>query len=135
MLEEKGGWLRILEAFIAIMLIISALIILYSRAIEKPKKAEDIYKLQRIILDEIADSPELREAVLNNNTEKIISFVGNRTLMSFNFTIRVCELNDICRLQYYIGKEGKDIYSTERLISSTLEKYEPKKLKIFMWKE
>jgi len=91
--------------------------------------------LQRIILDEIADSPELREAVLNNNTEKIISFVGNRTLMSFNFTIRVCELNDICRLQYYIGKEGKDIYSTERLISSTLEKYEPKKLKIFMWKE
>jgi len=135
MLKEKRGWLRILEAFIAIILIIGALIVIYSKTIEKPKKAEEIYKLQGAILDEIADNPELREAVLNENITRIIDFIGDRTYPSFNFTIRICEVNDICSLQYYIGEEGNDVYSTERVISSTLEKYEPKKLKIFMWRE
>jgi len=135
MLKEKRGWLRILEAFIAIILIMGVLIIIYSRTVERPKKAEEIYKLEGTILDEVANSPQLRKAVLNNNTNEIISFVSDRVPPGFNFTIKICELNDICNLQYYIGEEGRDVYTTERTVSSILEKYGPKKVKIFMWEE
>ena len=130
-MKNKRGWLRILEAFIAIILITSVLIVLYSRTIEKPRRAEEIYNLQEIILDEIADSLELREAVLNNRIEEIESFVSGKIPGGFAFSIKICEVEEICELEEY----KKEVYSSERIISSVLEQYEPKKVKIFMWEE
>jgi hypothetical protein len=131
MVNGKKGWLRVAEAFIAIILIVGFLVVLYSKTEEKPRRDEEIYKLQKTILDEIAADPKLREGVLNNKTGEIISFVSRRIPYRFNFTIRICSIDKICGLQYYQG----DTYSSERIISSVLEKYEPKKLKIFMWQE
>ena len=128
---NKKGWLRILEAFIAVVLIASFLLVLYSRAVERPKISEEVYQIQKTILDEIASNPELRQAVLNGNEEKIINFTYDRIPSGFEFAMRICEVNEVCGLKEY--KEG--VYSSERIISSTLEEYSPKKLKIFMWKK
>ncbi len=132
--KSKKGWLRILEAFIAIILITSVLVVLYSRTIERPRRVEEIYNLQETILGEVASSNKLREAVINNRTEEIKSFIERRIPGGFNFTIEICEVNEICELGEY-REEGEEVYSSERIISSTLEIYQPKKLKIFMWEE
>jgi len=128
---NKKAWLRIVEAFIAIILIASVLIVIYSRTIEKPSKSESIYNLQKTILDEIAVDIELRQNVLDNKTENIENFVSERIPAGFKFSVRICDLNDICGLQEY----KEEVYSSERIISSTLQEYNPKKLKIFMWEE
>lgn len=129
--QNKKGWLRIIEAFIAIILILGVLIAVYSRVIEKPKKADYAYNLEKSILDEISMDSALRDAVLNGDATAITTitnFVRTR-IKGFNFEIKICELEDICSMNSY----KKEVYATERIISSTLEKYQPKKLKIFMW--
>jgi hypothetical protein len=129
---NKKGWLRILEAFIAIILIAGVLAFVYSRTIGKPTdRAEEIYKLQKTILDEIAADPQFRNASLQMDEVIISEFVGDRVPPGFNYTVRICDVADICGLPYY----KKEVYSSERIISSTLEEYDPKKVKIFMWRE
>jgi len=130
-MENKKGWLRIIEAFIAILLILGVFVVIYSKVIDRPQKSDYIYNLEKGILDEISFNPDLRAAVLNMNVineAKLKTFIIARTA-GFNFTIKICEPEDICSMETY----KKEVYSSERVISSTLEEYRPKKLKIFMW--
>ena len=135
-MKSKKAWLRILEAFIAIILITSVLLILNIRTINKPKQAEEVYKLQNTILEEIASDSYYRNAVLGNDTVTIEDFVSERVPQGFEFGIKICEIKDICKLDVYMGEEGEDIYSSERIISTTITQtsLNPKKLKIFMWR-
>jgi len=126
--KSKKGWIRILEAFLAVALISSVLVFLYVRTITP--RGEDVYNLQKTILDEIAASPILRNATLNSDNNTIMNFVKERIPSGFEFTIRICEPEDICSLPEY----KEEVYATERIISSTLLEYSPKKVKIFMWK-
>lgn len=134
-MKNKKALLKILEVFIAIILITGVLILLYSR-VNKPNKSEEIYNLEKTILDEIAADPMLRNNVLNSSlgilsTGVLNNFVKERIPEGFNFTLRVCDIEDICPMQEY----KEEVFATERIISSTLYDYEPKKLKVFMWKE
>jgi len=131
MKKDKKGWIRIAEAFIAVTLIASVLVVLYVKTVQIPQEREDLYNLQKTILDEIAANPGLRNYVLVNDSEKINSFVKDRVPIAFNFTVRICQTNDVCGLQFY----EKEIYSSERIVSANLTAYEPKKVKIFMWRE
>lgn len=134
-IRNKKAWIRILEAFIAITLITGVLITLYTKTSERVGRGEEIYKLQETILEEIASNQKLRGEVLRNlSLENITSFIAIRVPSGFNFTAKVCDVGEICELPEY-RKEGRDVYSTPRIISSTLETYKPKQLKIFMWPE
>ena len=128
---NKKAWLRIVEAFIAIILIMGVLFVLYSRTIEKPQKSEDIYKIESSILEEISLNKELRDAVLNDAPGFIVDFARERIPSGLNFTIMICKVEDICNLDFY----KEEMYASEKVVSSTLEKYEPKKVRIFMWQE
>jgi len=129
--KNKRAWLRILEAFVAVTLIASVLVVLYVRTVQSPKDREEIYNLQKTILDEIAASPELRNATLNDDELTVKNFVKDRIPVSFNFSVRICEVENICSLSPY----KKEVYATDRVISANLQTYAPKKVKIFMWKE
>ena len=140
-MRGKKAWIRILEAFIAILLITGVLLVVYSRTVSRPRIADDVYNLQEGLLDEIADNSDFRDEIVRfeRHTEtsmaEITAFIQDRTPSGFLFEVRVCEVEEICQLEAYLGEEGQAVYSTERIISSTLEEYNPKKLKIFMWKE
>jgi hypothetical protein len=121
-------------------LITGVLAFLYTRNIDSPQKSEVIYQLQQTTLDQIASNPQLRQDVLSNDLSRISSFVQERMPMGFNYTVRICELSDICNIcrpnepcnQSFYNSE---IYTTERAISSTITEYNPKKIKLFMWRE
>lgn len=128
-MKNKKGWLRIVEAFVAITLITGVLLFLYSGTIDKTKRSDEVYNLQKSILDEVSFNDNLRNDVLNNNPENIKTMIQNRVQTSFNFEVKICSVEEICNLDTY----QTGVYSSERVISSNLTAYQPKKLKLFMW--
>ncbi len=130
MRKSKKGWIRIAEAFIAVVLIASIILSVYVRQPTRTSN-EVILRIESSLLNEIAQSEELRGAVLKNNTLKIESFIIQRIPGNLDFTIKICSPEEICSIDGY----REEIYASDRIISSTLHDYNPKKLKIFMWEK
>ncbi|MBS3092214.1 hypothetical protein J4466_02235 [Candidatus Pacearchaeota archaeon] len=144
-MRGKRGFLRILEAFIAILIIAGAMTFIYVREIPEKNQREDILNLERIILESITNDDQLRQAVLDGfGTSETAE--GNRTLINstiaklvpqgYTFIFKICELNEICgldqRSNFYTENE---IYSERSSVSSTREEYDPKKIRLFMWEK
>lgn len=130
--QDKKAWIRILEAFIAITIIFTVTIFVYSKTTRKVDREDEILRIEKIILDEIANNEAVRTLVLENKTGNVEVYIGTRMPASLEFNITICELYQICS----IYKLDKDVYVQERVISSTLEKgYKPKKLSLFVWEK
>jgi len=127
---RKKGWIKIAEAFIAVILIAGFFLLIYSRQINKTSK-DEIIKIEDSLLDEIVGNENFRNEILNNNSDNIEEFIITKIPVGLNFTIRICEVDEICNLNWYI----KEIYVRERIVSSTLHEYKPKKLKLFVWEK
>ena len=133
-MKNKKAWMRIFEAFLAVILVAGALLILVSTQRAQQTFEEDIHSLERSILMEISSNDALRQEVLNINLAPILSHAESKIPPGMNFTMRICPIDDIC------GKQGiyvEEIYAEEIVISSTLETHpnNAKKLKIFLWEE
>lgn len=138
--NNKKGIIKIVEASISIMLILGFLILIYSQSIERPRRSENILKWEGQILDEIKNKLDLRRSILEDseNTCKpggeVESFVGlrlNNSFPGFSFACRICDVTDVCGPLEY----KPEIFSEERIVSSTLETFSPKKIRIFVWRE
>jgi hypothetical protein len=129
MMKNKKGWIRILEAFISVMLIAVFMRVLYSGQVKK--SSDEIQKIQNVILDQVVNNEELRQDILLGSEGPVLSFVSERLPKDLNFTVHICPVSDICGMPFYV----KEVFASERIVSSTLEKYEPRKLKLFVWRE
>ncbi|MBI2629210.1 hypothetical protein HYW74_03950 [Candidatus Pacearchaeota archaeon] len=141
----KRGFLRILEAFIAILIIAGVMTFIYVK--ERPIKSqkEEIIELERIILETITNDNQLRQAVLDGygntreaegNRTLINNTIGKLTPTEYIFTFKICNLDDICGLDQHSSLITKnEIYSEKKSVSSTLQEYDPKKIRIFMWEK
>ncbi len=152
-MKNKKGFLRIIEAFIAVLIVAGVIIvILAGRAGNRLNKDDVVYNLQKVILEEVSGNRELREAVLKavdsdsngiinedneeeageENYAKIKDFVFMRVPKVFEFEVQICvDIGDICGPREY----KKEMYAKEIVISSTLQDYNPRKLKLFMWEK
>lgn len=130
-MRNKKGWLRIVEAFIAVMIVASVLIILAVR-VPKQDRTESIHNIQRNILEQISLNDSLRGEILQNNKTNTESYIKKNLPVYLNSTIRICEVNEICGMTSYVEKE---IYGDEILITANLTSYQPKKLKFFVWEK
>lgn len=158
MIMNKKGWLRIAEAFLAILIIAGVIVvILTGKAGNNSSKEDAIYNLQKTILNELSNNQELREVVLNAedlggssgvgvkdgrinrvyeenepNYLAIREFVSARIQAIFDFEVQICiDINDVCGPEEY----KEEMYSNEIVVSSTLETYAPRKLKLFIWEK
>lgn len=129
--ENKKGWLRIVEAFISILIIASVLIIVASRQ-PKQDETENVHELQRAILKQVSSNETLRGNILQGKEDNTKKFIEKKLPVYLNFSIRICEINEICGMRTYVAKE---IYGDEILIASNLTQYSPKKLKFFVWEK
>lgn len=127
--KNKKGWLRIIEAFISVLIVASVLIILSSR-IPKQDRAENMHDIQRSILEQVSSNETLRAEILENDKTKTESFVENNLPVYLNSTVKICEISEVCGMPFYVEKE---VYSDEILITANLTKFSPKKLKLFVW--
>ena len=154
MVGNKRGWIRILEATIAVMLVSGVLVVVYSRQVDRGVAPADyFYSLQRQILADISSRSDLRMAVLNVDVDDssdgsfviINNFVNGTVPDAFGYYLRVCVLGDICKMKedVYVTTVEKDVFVEEVVISSDLgdgtgipeNGWVPKKLRFFIWEK
>ena len=134
---NKKAWIRVVEAVVAIMIIMTVALIVITRQPVSGDFEDEIFEKQMRILDIISSKEDLRALIVQSNEEeKIIPEIDNAIKeiapANWKFSTKVCELDNICKNPKDV--EG-EVYVAERLITSTLENYNPKKLRFFVWFE
>ncbi len=131
---DRKAWIRILEAFLAILLILGSLLVIMSRKAPETNISDEIYTKQRQILDMISKNNSLRNDIIIEDNTKVNEAIFRLVPNSWNFTTNICDINLNCPNP--VGADeiiDKDVYATEVLVTSNLTYYSPKKLRFFVW--
>jgi hypothetical protein len=141
-LKNKGGWIEIFEAVVAVLLVTGFILVIMNKGyLQKSDISEKVYQSEVSILREIETNDTLRTAIINapeppvdwNDAgfpvqvkNKIIS----RTPNYLNCTGKICFMNSSCNL----GEDNKkDIYTQAVVVSATLQEVDYRKLNMFCW--
>lgn len=133
---NRGGIVRIIEAVIAIMIIFGVLLTIYGTR-QAMISQRDLSEMIPPLLEEISKNVTLREKIVSdsNAIPDLDSFLADRIKEPYlNYAVQICNPNDLCSLSSYPANAQGDIFTSERIISSTLTQYNPKKVKIFLWR-
>ena len=140
---NKKGWIRIAEAFIAVLLVIGIAIIVVGGGIQIEGTSEKVYDIEISILREIQLNNTLREEILL--TDEIIKWddfsaqvpktknkIQNKMVNWLECVAQICFPENPCLLE---GESEKSIYAQSVLITSTLDIFNPRQLKLFCWEK
>jgi hypothetical protein len=128
---NKKAWLRILEAVIAITLIVGTIIYIMSTNAPRKDISSSVYEKEKYILELISNNNTLRGDIISNKYYNVNSTVRSLIPATWDFDTKICTLEDICnKLDIPIEK---DIYASEVVVASNETKYDPKKLRLFIW--
>jgi len=150
---DKGGWIHILEATIAVLIVAGVMVSVYSdqSAREVLSVADYSYSLQNQILEEIATRSDLRSdamrVVIDLPTDTaydvLDAFVAEKIPADFGYLLRVCNLgdtNDYCKMPpiIFYATLDRDVFVEDVVISSEIGDgtdvvYSPKKVRLFLW--
>jgi len=149
---RKRGWIRILEATIAVIIVAGVMLVSYSGQVQEDVSiAEYSESLQNEILFEITSRDDLRLNVLNvvddvltdDNFVVVNNFVKSKVPTDFGYLLRICSLggdNDFCKMRTptYVATLDKDVFVEETIVSAEVGEgvapvFEPKKVKIYFW--
>lgn len=134
MVKGKRGWIRIMEAVLAIILVTSILLVIYSKQQQATDLSDYIYRIQAQVLSDISFDKDLRNAVFENNAPVIEAYASSKIPSNFNFEIKICNLDstDLCRMTEYTEK---DVYANDAILSTNLFTFSPKKVRLFIWEK
>ena len=140
--ERKKGWVRIVEAFVAILIITGiVLMILDKDYVKKEDPSPKIYAIENSILENIQNNQTLRGEIVNTTSLPIewldvhqgIKDKIQDTIPSYlECKAKICTLSDVCLLNETLEK---DVFARGVVISGNLTSYDPKQLKIFCWEK
>lgn len=138
MVNNKKGWLRIIESTIAVLIILSAFMILYES--QKAEIRIDPGSQISQALDFAATNESLRNDILNNSASIEIKLTNlldeNLNKDKINYTLVLCSAYENCNADNSKIAKNKDIYTIERIVSTNLTLTDldyAKKIKIFYW--
>jgi len=131
---DRRAWLRILEVFIAILLVMGSVLVILARSPSTSDISEEVYEKQRQILDIISKNDSLRKDIIIEKNLEVNNTISKMLPNHWKFATRICGLDNMCPLDL-AGTYENDVYSTEVVISSNLTQYSPKKLRFFVWVE
>jgi hypothetical protein len=130
MVMNKKGWLRIVEAVVAIIIVFGVVVVIISNQSNKYEPTDKIYEKQLQILDIVTKNDTLREMILAENTVNINEVIVKMIPPNWNFSTCICNISDVCGVQTPIDR---NIYVKETFVTSTLTQYNPKKIRFFVW--
>lgn len=144
-LENKRGWIKIIEAFFAILLIAGVLLFVINKGYPQENTSMKIYEKETEILREIEINSSLRGDILSvslvpvewaNFTSAGLTDVKdkitNKTPNYLNCSAKLCEINKKCKIEQ---PTLKDVYATSIGIFANAEEYDPKQLRLFCWEK
>ena len=137
---KERGWIRIVEAFTMILLMTGIFLVVTERN-SNQDVSQKIYESEQEVLRVIQLNNSLREDVfifsssslpieMSNFTDNLNNSINSTIPNYLNCYAKICEINDECTLTESVEK---NIYTQEVLISSSLDNYDPRKLKLFCW--
>lgn len=142
-IKNKKGWMRLVEAFVAIVLLTSVLLIVTSsNSSPKSKFNDEISQRQVAVLRDIQLNDSLRAEILNINIDALpvewedfeseaplvrerIEFLSPEEL---DCSAKICIINEPCILD---DSSGKEVYAKSVIITANAEYYSPRQLKLF----
>ncbi|MCX6746546.1 MAG: hypothetical protein NTU63_00225 [Candidatus Pacearchaeota archaeon] len=145
-MRDKKGWIRIVEAFVSILLITGVVLVVLNKGyIVKEDISERVYQAELSILRGIQTNDELRveiiqageplpieweefEAKVPNLKAEIIS----RTPNYLSCIGKICKMNEICTLE---ENKNQDVFVQSVTIAATLEEVKYRQLKLFCWEK
>lgn len=134
-MRNKRGWVRIVEAVAAIMLLTGVLLVFASRSNPKQDTSETFNSLERAILDDISTNEAMRVEILKSDAErnstKIHDFIRTRLPAGISSNYSICAPADTC-VNYGIPA-NINIYADDVLISSL--DGDNRKFVLFLWVE
>jgi hypothetical protein len=142
MVKNKKAWLRIIEATVGIVLILSAILVLYQK--NSSTSETDMHETLYISLDEIAKNYTLRQLIIDDDTNAkkfTEDFLKNKVNPAFNYTVLFCKISEspACNLNYREYTDG-EVFSAERIISTKISESNfnsettSKKIRIYAWR-
>lgn len=133
---NKKGWIKIVEAFIAILLVAGVLLFVINQGyIGKRDISGRVYEAQIAILREIELDDSLRSEILNaesngNVPQAVLDKVEQRKPDYLKCETKICELDVVCELETYIEK---DVYAQSVAIAADRDNFDPKQVKLFCY--
>ena len=76
--KDRKAWLRIIEAFLAILIIFGAVLVILSRQEQKPDISEGVYERQRQILEIISKNNSLRADIIAGDNTQVNRTIQNK---------------------------------------------------------
>ncbi len=145
-IENRRGWIRIVESLIAILLIVGVFLMVIAQSknqngnISTRVHDDEVYVLRGIQLNE-----SLRQEIAGISATLPIEWIGfdsiapmtkaqiNKTIPGYlNCSAKICSTSDLCIL---MQSPQKTIYAESVIISSSLQAYNPKSIKLFCWEK
>jgi hypothetical protein len=134
LLMSKRSWMRIVEAFIAVILIMTIMVIVIQRQNIGNNSLEEIQIKQKNILNLVSRDEVLRGELLSWKAELTNEKIKYLVPQGYNYSIELCKYDSICSLNFTVKT---DVFSDETLIVANLTHYMPDeavKLKLFFWR-
>jgi hypothetical protein len=133
--KDKKAWIKAIEAVFAVLIISSVILFLLIKP-TKENTNQEIYYKEMKILELLSKNDNIRDIIVNtNNSKENNSDINDKIKLmvpnSFDFTTKICNLEDNCTISWI--PLDKEIYVREIVVTSTLTKYNPKKLRLFLW--
>ena len=145
MKKNKRGWIKIAEAFVAILLLAGIVLFVISKGSDDvgSDASAVVQDIEISILRSIELNNTLRAEVLATNGEvewatfasqapgtKIA--IENKIPRNLNCEAKICNPSGSCALP---GTQEKNIYAESVMITSTLNSFKPRLLKLFCWEK
>ena len=133
---DKKGYIRTIEAIIAIVIILIVIFTLIPKKIEKSAKVPSIVEAsQNFILNEIAFNDTIRECIVNNteceNSSILTSIIEKNIPAGYEIAYRICDTSN-CVINTPVDK---DVFVNDIFVASTLETQNPKIVRLWTWRK
>jgi len=131
--KNKKGLIRILEAFVSVMIVFTVLLVVLARQPQfKQTTEEELTTIQRHVLEQVSQDPDLRDQVLSNNKEGVNDIIGGIMPQGYSYDVAICDLGESCSSEVVAYVED-EVFVEEAVISANLQEYDPTILKLFFW--
>lgn len=145
--RHKKGWIRIVEAFVAILLIAGIVLVVVEQDQNRREDVSSrIYGSIISLIREIQLDNNLRTEIINiqdsglpveweefnASAPQTLAKIIEKTPGYLECVGKICATNDQCLLA---NSPDKTIYAESVIISSNLQTYRPRILKLFCWEK
>lgn len=134
---NKKGWILIIEAVIAVLILFGFLFITISKQAQELKILEEkpiFYNVAARLVSVAEKNETIRNYILAENEAEVNNSLKNelaRINPGLNLDVKIKGSNEICSSTL----KEKEIYVADAIIAANLTNYELKKLCVFVWEK